>query len=168
MRLCAGFAPLMPPKPAEPEPKSSAFVANYPPSLSADSPQRLREHRETQSATRGYFRRSPIRFAGSSRRPVHRPGRRASHRSAGLQHAGFARLGETVRHAQGSASGGVLRSPFAREACWGRREAGDKRCFLELVSLLTIADEVRVPGGAEYAIGTLLCVFLSGYSVSLW
>ena len=50
----------------------------------------------------------------------------------------------------------------------GGREASDKNWFLELVSLLTIADEVRVPGGAGGPVWTLLCVFFSVFSVSLW
>ena len=58
-------------------------------------------------------------------------------------------------------------SPVVREACWGRRDADDKNWFLEFVSLLAIADEVRVPGGADDPVRTLLCVFLSVFSVSL-
>ena len=39
--------------------------------------------------------------------------------------------------------------------------------FLELVSLLTSADEVRVPGGADDPVGTLLRVFLCVLCVSV-
>ncbi len=65
--------------------ESPASEASDPSSLSVNSPPRHR----------GQPDGPPL-----SRRPIHRLGRRASHRSAGLQHVGFARLGKPVRRVQ--------------------------------------------------------------------
>ncbi|MCD4748169.1 MAG: hypothetical protein K8R59_02245, partial [Thermoanaerobaculales bacterium] len=86
-------------------------------------------------ATRGRPRRLPTRIAGSAEDlPVALDARRPNEVQDFSTRASPAWAINPTR--ERSVSDGMPRSPVAREACWGRREAGDMSSFLELVSLL--------------------------------